>query len=108
MNDNDRFINYDDSMNAFCMIVDQGLNLSLLTENLFSDLDPRMCGNELGAEITMADKPPTISGIHGSLLKSVCRAPTGLGVQAHSPKTDPLEVHKVPVLSDGVTGINRV
>ena len=68
VNDNDRFTNYDDSMNPLCMIVDRGLNLSLLTENLYSDLDPRMCGNEMGIEITMADMPPTISGIHGSLL----------------------------------------
>ncbi len=50
------------------MMEDRGIDLSLLTESLFDDVDPRCFGHQLQIEITMRDLPPTIAGIHGALL----------------------------------------
>ena len=64
----DKFTSYDDAIDGnLCMILSRGLDLSLLFDGLFTEADPRMFGNELSVEILMADMPPTINGMHGSL-----------------------------------------
>ena len=64
----DKFLSYDGSTTALAMIVDRGLDLSLLFDGVFDKSDPRMFGSELIIETTMADLPPTLNGVHGSLL----------------------------------------
>lgn len=64
----DKFLSYDPSDTALSMITNRGLDLALIFDGIFDECDPRMFGSELIVEVTMADMPPTLGGVHGSLL----------------------------------------